>query len=931
MPIHLDLDTGTITNTGSVSTKKTSPKFFSSKLTGSGKTTGLLSSSLRPNNIPSTSIGNVDISRKTRSSNGGVTMNLIPTAPILRSTLTKAITHGVTIPSVDTDEAFEVTSAATKLDFDVYVDLTPQGLVLRELEVNDKTTRELHVQYRMEVHVHMHALLQNAGVGERTPVHKAIVSRQSHAAMVGWSYEPMVDLPELIEQATARIHPSGKSVYVDLDALSEWMSDYSVFDRLSDQAEIWSNGGIAEQTNHLLKEIDTSPQGYGPEILNAVSHQMRYLESYNVSLDAYRQVHDQLHTSSMSKADIQTMSKQNLNLLMNHSLDDLDNKKPQLQVPPKPANPQALPAHFSPQQRAAICSDDPLNLVQAGAGTGKSTAILGRIDNLIARGVDPQEIMVLSFTNAAADNILAKNPNVKSMTIARMLMGIYEVNHPGHELSTIDTMINSLDIFYPSDDIAREFRRRLMSVLKNDNGSSTALNAYVEMNHDAIIKIMDTIRQTSLELQLMLCYQEIDTMIEPKAMSCKYLIIDEVQDNSIFEFIYTLKYVAKHNLNLFIVGDCSQTLYEFRASNPKALNALEGSGVFTTHQLTTNYRSNQEILDFANVALSDIEANQYAKIQLQANSLALPTAQSFQDAVKLHYVKMSKISEFVDSLPNLLSMYAGEFIQERVDKGEQIAFLCHTRREVAAIEDFLARTYPGKPVANILSEKAYNTTIFSEYIKRHWDEVKQVPPARADFVVTQEIINKLDSMARNADAIRKKIVAMTSEWWTQNHLAIKGWVQQHAAGTMSKDEFFDTLRASLLDFEISKNAARQSLMSQRNNEKKVANLSQNAAFVVSTIHAAKGLEFPHTVALYKHSNDMDESVKRMHYVSLTRAQVSEFVLAYGNVVKAKIDSDYTLMIDALTKRDEYNEKRANGLLDLEDDQDDDSANQALSA
>ena len=172
---------------------------------------------------------------------------------------------------------------------------------------------------------------------------------------------------------------------------------------------------------------------------------------------------------------------------------------------------------------------------------------------------------------------------------------------------------------------------------------------------------------------------------------------------------------------------------------------------------------------------------------------------------------------------------------------------------------------------------------------------------------------------------------MTSEWWTQNHLAIKGWVQQHAAGTMSKDEFFDTLRASLLDFEISKNAARQSLMSQRNNEKKVANLSQNAAFVVSTIHAAKGLEFPHTVALYKHSNDMDESVKRMHYVSLTRAQVSEFVLAYGNVVKAKIDSDYTLMIDALTKRDEYNEKRANGLLDLEDDQDDDSANQALSA
>ena len=97
-----------------------------------------------------------------------------------------------------------------------------------------------------------------------------------------------------------------------------------------------------------------------------------------------------------------------------------------------------------------------------------------------------------------------------------------------------------------------------------------------------IISLLDTIKQTSLELEIIICYQRIDTMAEPTHVNCKYLIIDEVQDNSIFEFIYVLKYITKHAQSLFIVGDASQTLYEFRSANPRALNTLEGSGVFST-------------------------------------------------------------------------------------------------------------------------------------------------------------------------------------------------------------------------------------------------------------------------------------------------------------------------------------------------------------
>ncbi len=240
-----------------------------------------------------------------------------------------------------------------------------------------------------------------------------------------------------------------------------------------------------------------------------------------------------------------------------------------------------LRSHFSAQQRAAITTDERLTLVQAGAGTGKSTVIGGRINHLKANGVDPQDIMVLSFTNAAADNITEKNPSVKSMTIARMIHDIYSLNHPTHELSSIDTILNSIDIYFPSSDVARGFRRVLMDVDKLAPGATTLLNAFIEKYEKEVLEILDRIAQTCLELEIVIAYQQIDTMIEPVGVSSKYLIIDEVQDNSIFEFIYLLKYVAKHRENMFIVGDASQTLYEFRASNRRRSTRSRSRGCST--------------------------------------------------------------------------------------------------------------------------------------------------------------------------------------------------------------------------------------------------------------------------------------------------------------------------------------------------------------
>jgi DNA helicase-2/ATP-dependent DNA helicase PcrA len=930
MPIQLD-DLSSLT-APSVA-KALTPKYFSSELTGNGKNAvGLLNQTVRPARYPMGQSAQTMDTRalllKGKTSGSNVTTFMIPMGILAQYSVEANAARGLTYLVPDAGDRHEITANATKYDFDVFLDLTPQGIVLRKDENGDKIAKDLQILYRMEIFV-----LAKGSTSERARLVASAPVRPMSAfgagdeySMMRFSFAPLDDVEDLIADATRSIAArTGSSVFVDIDEVAEWMANYNVHERMCRLAETWAGDGIAEVISKHIADlfINGAPD---VQTLNHLAMQLRYLETYNVSLAAYRSIHATL--LGVCPPDIAaSLSKQNLNLLMSHTLDGLSGLKPQLSTPPSAgASTWQIPAHFSTQQRAAISTPEPLTLVQAGAGTGKSTVILGRISHLEGQGVPGEDIMVLSFTNAAADNIIERNPQVRSMTIARMIHDIYSLNHPTHELSSIDTILNSIDIFFPTSDIARTFRRVMMDVDKLQPGATTMLNAFVEKYETEVLEILDRIGQTCLELEIVLAYHQIDTMVEPAHVASKYLIIDEVQDNSIFEFIYLLKYVAKHRENMFIVGDASQTLYEFRASNPKALNALEESGVFATFQLTTNYRSNQEILDFANVHLADIEANQAAGLRLQANSLAVPTAASFQEKVTLSYKLYQQISKFREDLATHLAVDTRRWIEERLERGEQVAFLGYARAEVAIIEKKLQEMFPKEHVSNLVSERTYSTTVFSQYIKMYWNDVEQVDPGDAAFVIAKGITEHLGELTKKAvtDAAAAAVSKMVSDWWIQNAPHINGWLGMHQAtpSQLTKDEFLDRLRENVLSFEISHNAVKQSLMNQKNRERKERNLAAQAKLVVSTIHGAKGLEFDNVVVIHKFDAQMAEDNKRMFYVAFTRAMKSMFVLSYGNAKKPRIESDYELLVAALQKRDAVAILRQQGL-DIDAMSDDD--------
>jgi len=114
---------------------------------------------------------------------------------------------------------------------------------------------------------------------------------------------------------------------------------------------------------------------------------------------------------------------------------------------------------LDPQQMESVVTDVSTRLVIAGAGTGKTTTILGLVKYLISRGTDPNSILLLSYTNASADELKMRirketGSDVPAMTIHSLAMSIFR------ESSGISPTVHGRDV--------REDVRDIMKKLSSD-------------------------------------------------------------------------------------------------------------------------------------------------------------------------------------------------------------------------------------------------------------------------------------------------------------------------------------------------------------------------------------------------------------------------------------------------------------------------------
>lgn len=831
------------------------------------------------------------------------------------------------IAKMDRPSIGEMTKIATKNGESIYLYMPIHAVQIEESSIpngNGATATTIKRTLSACMRMFLYAV-KDANVNE----HYSVDSLYNFAAggKINTFYTEIVhDMFSALRNVESTLTKAGYTV--DRATMNDFVQSYSLYDELCRAAERWMTKADYYIADVLIKNINDKTSGQlshlWTDTTGSVYDALSRLEKYSVPLDQYQSMYDKM-TKIVNNDVLSAICKANLNLRLSNTLRNMNQNRAQLQNCPCNVHIQST-IPFSREQREAIESTSPLTLVQSGAGTGKSTVILGRIDHMIANGVDPKDITVLSFTNAAANHITDLKPTIHSLTIASMLHTIYNNNFPTHQLSSLSTIINSLDIYFnpatttmtPEQSVFIDKFQRILERLR-DNKEYTQANNFVEDHIDDVINTLNTIQQTSLELESIICYQKMDTLVEPPETQTKHLIIDEVQDNSIAEFIYSIRYTDKHHCSMYIVGDCSQTLYEFRSSNPKALNVLENSGVFETHKLQTNYRSNQEILDFANVLLGTIEANQYANIQLRANSLKPVTSQSFKDAVQMCYNRLpNKSSHTIEGMiSHSISVDTRQYVTDKFNKHEQVCILAPARSTLRLVNDALRRTYPYAKIVSLVPQRPYDSDIFSKFIAKYWSKIQYAPPTNLISTIRRELLSNIQYMTykkSNIQIVQKKAADLLDEFEKEYGNAILNWQHQVLMSVMTQDQLLAEVRKLMISSEIKRNAISQALLSAKNAEAKKAADVANADFILSTIHSAKGLEFDNVIVYYQDDSNKEEADKRMYYVAFTRAKKTEFIFAYDTLAHPKIQGDYERIVKTLKAKD-----KAAGIITDDDD------------
>ncbi|WP_169911358.1 UvrD-helicase domain-containing protein [Evansella clarkii] len=657
------------------------------------------------------------------------------------------------------------------------------------------------------------------------------------------------------------------------------------------------------------------------------------IEDNLITTDLLASIYQKLKENLGDQRTINDIARHSLRLLLSQRLHELeeirDNDGLYRFEPNDQIVNQAMQQNpnYSMQQKRIVTTTDPLVIGQAGAGSGKSHTLIGRINFLKDQGEDLSKVLVLSFTNVAAININNRFPGVRSETLANMFHTIYSATHPAQKLSQPSTVANSIRLLNPASqyfqdmgldaDELREFIEDFAMRLEqfdqtgfkrvNLQQELKRLSNLIEGNLDMCSYVLNAVEQTTLELEPIIIHHKLlhggdDLNIPDAYQNLNYIITDESQDISTFEYILLLELTLHYRSQLLIIGDGSQTLYEFRNSDPRYMNALEASNVFTSHKLETNYRSNEEILMYANQFLQVIDANKYAGIQLKSSNFSSPTEQSVKDAITIgdNEISGGTLKDYTEGLKEYLQndkQFEKWFI-DRVKKGEQVAIMGWTRKEVIEAGEVIEAMLKDHQLAhievtNIMSNNERPMTLLSRFARAKAESLRSFDPTHPHYLKeierhVDEFLNREFKRASSKQsAFYYNFIMRNVKSVTQSH-EWNAWVADYRQGKINRHQIGSFLIQQLLRLETRKNAMDQFLRKQKD----VPNYDK-CPIILSTIHGTKGLEFDHTVVLFnetKRGATSQESM-RMMFVALSRAKKSEFIINSHRASKMRTVSD----------------------------------------
>lgn len=280
------------------------------------------------------------------------------------------------------------------------------------------------------------------------------------------------------------------------------------------------------------------------------------------------------------------------------------------------------------QQEAVTFGEGPL-LILAGPGSGKTRALTYKAAYLIKeKGVNPNEILLVTFTNRAADEmkdrlkkLIGEIPPFTSTFhsfCARVLridgkhIGIpqnFTIYDEEDQLNTIKSAMTKIDVstkrYKPASilNTISQAKNELISAMEYPQyarGDFQTTVARVYLTYRRLLKEYEALDFDDLLFEVVRLFQKENSVLTKYQNRFHYILVDEYQDTNRAQYVLT-QLLAKKWRNLCVVGDASQAIYGWRGANYRNLVHLKRDfSDLRIINLEQNYRSTQTILEAAN-------------------------------------------------------------------------------------------------------------------------------------------------------------------------------------------------------------------------------------------------------------------------------------------------------------------------------------------
>ena len=302
------------------------------------------------------------------------------------------------------------------------------------------------------------------------------------------------------------------------------------------------------------------------------------------------------------------------------------------------------------EQSAIACATDKYSMVIAGAGSGKTLTIVGKIKYLLEHHIySPEEICCISFTNEAVQSLHKKieeacHVHVPTYTFHKLAMDILDQNHIHYSIASSDLLDYIVDEFFQSYCFGDKTLQKIVyryfgffwktknnweKILKQKKFSNfkkliTTFILLYKNNTIFDISFHDFIKKHPQNQLLYLIYAiyltyetekqssyllDFDDLIEKAilllkgnncSLSYRMIIIDEFQDTSYIRFSFIQEILKQTNSSLCVVGDDYQSIYRFSGCDLSLF--LHFQDYFSNakmYKIENTYRNSQELIDVA--------------------------------------------------------------------------------------------------------------------------------------------------------------------------------------------------------------------------------------------------------------------------------------------------------------------------------------------